>query len=274
VLDGFSFEPYDHREWYRCGAWIASKTITATNCVKAFSSFLRNILIPVSKCSVISQCAFRLVGNSYFIYRENQNSEKVIFICHVYSTGYTGLHFTDHEIMQLPKFNAIPRKQALFFIMEAANASTFYTRLVMLLAATEALVGEIKKGKKVETNKKALRRILGSTLFDKFYAYGTGLRHKLIHGNLDTKTHRRFNGLAKKMYDRLRDYFKNEFGIQLNERVVHPQRNFYDNFYRADMFWKLKDEKFLNLRLIENALNSNQVTNIMLESSIKPLKNY
>ncbi|KKR31225.1 MAG: hypothetical protein UT63_C0078G0005 [Candidatus Gottesmanbacteria bacterium GW2011_GWC2_39_8] len=248
-LGGYDFSSYTE-EWWNCDAWVASKVIEANNAGEARYKFITDLIPQVEKCSVVSQCAFRIVANSYFIYKQNNNPDKVIFIYYVRDVGHTGLHFDTQEIEQLPKLDLIPNQKGLFYIMEAANASTFYTRLSMLLASAEGFAGEIRAKNQTRTDQTALENILGSELYKKLYSYGTGLRHKLFHGNIQA-----FDGLTEQIYDKLRTYLKTQFDIQLEENVVHPQRNFSDNFQYASTFEKLKDEKYLDLKLIEEVFD-------------------
>lgn len=51
---------------------------------------------------------------------------------------------------------------------------------------------------------------------------------KLLHGNV--QAHHLFDGLTDEIYGKLLDYLRATYDIQILEGVVHPQRNFYDNF--------------------------------------------
>ncbi len=262
---GYDFSPYT-KKWWNCNAWVASKVIGANSAGEARYKFMKDLIPEVQKFSVVSQCAFRLIANSYFIYRKTNNPDKVIFVYYVRDVGHTGLHFDTQEIEQLPKFDSIPNMNSLYYIMEAANAGTFYTRLSMLLAAAEGFAGEISGNGQVRTDQPALKAILGVELYDKLYPYGTGLRHKLVHGNI--QNHQLFDGLADAVYDKLTQYLKSQFDIQLEENVVHPQRNFYGNFQYASTFEKLKDDSFLDLKTIEDAFDENNPKRYEIEANI------
>lgn len=262
---GYDFSSYT-KEWWNCDAWIASKVVRANNAGEARYMFIAGLTPEVQKFSVVSQCAFRLVANSYFIYKKTNNPEKIIYVYYVRDVGHTGLHFDTQEIKQLPKFESIPNKNGLFYVMEASNAGTFYTRLSMLLAAAEGFAGEINGKGQVRTDQNALKAILGDGLYNKLYPYGTGLRHKLIHGNI--QNHQLFDGLADEVYNKLIEYLKGNFGIQLEENVIHPQRNFYGNFQYASTFEKLKDESFLDLKTIDDAFDDNNPQSHAIEVNI------
>jgi hypothetical protein len=262
---GYEFSPYT-KEYWSCDAWVASKIISANNAGEARYKFITDLVLEVEKFSVVSQCAFRLVANSYFIYKKTHNPDKIIYIYYVRGVGHTGLHFDTQEIEQLPKFESIPNKNGLFYIMEAANSMTAITRLTMLLASAEGFAGEIKKNGRIQTDQNALKAILGDELYDKLYPYGTGLRHKLIHGNIQNQS--LYNGLAEAVYEKLTEYLENNFDIQLEQNVVNPQRNFYGNFLCAGSFEKVKDESLLDLKMIEDAFDDDNPKKHEIEAAI------
>ncbi len=249
---GFYFRSYSDEFW-NCDAWVATKEVKAETGGEARSIFYRELIPCIERFSVVSQCAFRIVANSYFIYKKTNNLEKIVYIYYVREVGHTGLHFDQEEIEQLSKFDSISNKASLMYISEAANASTFYTKLAMLLSAAESFAGQIFKKGQVKTNHAELSKILGGELHDRLYKYEVGLRHQLFHGNI--KSHDLFDGLTETVYDKLREYLKTKYDIELDPRVVHPQRNFNGNYQAASTFDKLIDEKYLDLKLIEPAFD-------------------
>ena len=137
--------------------------------------------------------------------------------------------------------------------MEAANATTFYTRLTMLIGAVEGLAGETNTKGQIKTNLTIVKQILGDGLYEKLYKYGTGLRHKLLHGNIEG--HHLFEGISDEIYNKIREYLRLEHDIQLEENVVHPQRNFYCNFEQTSMYMRFKEKPVLDLKTIEEAVD-------------------
>ncbi|MBI3887498.1 hypothetical protein HY310_00325, partial [Candidatus Microgenomates bacterium] len=82
------------------------------------------------------------------------------------------------------------------------------------------------------------------------------------------QNHQLFDGIADAVYDKLREYLGSNFDIQLEENVVHPQRNFYGNFQYASTFEKLRDESFLDLKTIEDAFDDNNPKKHEIEANI------
>jgi hypothetical protein len=152
------------------------------------------------------------------------------------------------------------------YITEAANATTFYSRLTMLLSAVEAFAGEINIGKTVVTNHEAIKAMLGNELHEKLYKYGTGLRNKLLHGNFGA--HHLFDGLSDQVYNKIRTYLRESFDVQMNEDVVDPQRNFHENFQSASMFMKFNDPPNLDLKEIEIAVDDDNPERVEKEREI------
>lgn len=265
VLEGYELTSYI-KNWWESDAWVASKVINANNAGEARFEFMNGLIPQIEKCSVISQCAFRFVANSYIIYKKTNNPEKIVYIYFVRSVSHTGLHFDEEEIAQLPKLLSVSNQKAFLYISEAANATTFYTRLTMLIAAVEAFAGEITKGGKIMTNQEEIKKILGKELFDKLYQYGKGLRHKLLHGNLGA--HHLFDGLTDEIYNKIRTYLRKSFDVQISENVVQPQRNFYGNFECAKMFMKFINEPVLDLKEIEEAIDDDKPSHFEKERKI------
>ncbi len=251
-FEGYQFSSYTN-EWWNCDAWVASKVVKANTSGEARFEFVKGLIPQIEKCSVISECAFRFVANSYFIYKQTHNPEKIIFIYFVRNVGHTGLQFENDQVAQLPKMASIPNQQAFMYIMEASNATTFYTRLTMLLSAVEALAGEIKKGKTIVTNHQEIERILGKDLHDKLYKYRSGLRNKLLHGNFGA--HHLFDGLTDDIYNKLVSFLKTTYDIQIQKGVVHPQRNFYDNYQYTSMFMQFNKEPILDLKEVTETID-------------------
>lgn len=264
--EGYDFQAYDPRESWNCDAWVASRIIKAKDAGEARYIFLNGLMPLVEHFSTISQCGFRFIANSYFIYKQTNNSEKIVYIYYVRPVNHTGLMFWDNEVAQLEKIKKVPKQKGFFYIMEAANATTFYTRLVMLIGAVEAFAGEvIIKGQK-RTDPVMLKKILGDTLKERLYKYGDGLRNKLLHGTIEG--HHLFEGINDEIYNKLREYLRSYFDIQLEENVVDPQRNFYGNFEVAKFYMKFKDELVLDLKTVEEAVDDRYGSKPNLEMQI------
>lgn len=270
LIRPFEFKGYELSsftpEWWDCDAWVASKVINAKSANEARFEFINGLIPIVEKCSVVSQCAFRLIANSYIIYKQTNNSEGIVYVNFVRPVGYTGLHFDEDEIAQLPKLSSIPNQQAFMYIAEAANATTFYSRLAMLLSAVEALAGEIIHGKSVITNHEAIKEIIGIELHEQLYRYGTGLRNKLLHGNI--VAHHLFDGLSDLVYEKIRAYLRKNYEIHMQDDVVHPQRNFHGNFQYLSTFMKLKSTSNLNLNDIEIAMDNDNPKHVEKEKEL------
>ena len=258
TLEGYEFSSYNS-DWWDSDGWVASKEIVAETAGKARYDFMKGLFPLVPELSVVSQCAFRYIANTYFIYRLTNNREKKIYVNFVREVSPTGLHFDEKEVTNLIKIHSIPNKHALYFIAEAAHGGSLYTDLALLLIGVEGLAGEIEsKGQKM-TNKTELKEILGEELYKKLYPYGEGLRNLLFHGNV--KEHGEFDGLVEKVYECIRTYLKVKYDIALEENVVHPQRNFHGNFEEAKALESFKGEPNLDLKFIHESFDENQNRN-------------
>lgn len=255
TLEGYEFSSYDP-EWWHSDGWVASKEIEAENAGKARHEFMKGLFLLVPELSVISQCAFRYIANSYFIYRLTNNPEKKIYVYFVREVPPVGLHFDDGELANLMKIHNIPNKHGLFFIADAANGGSFYTDLSMLIIGVEGLAGEVQIGRTKKTNQVVLKEILGEELFTKLYPYGEGLRNILFHGKV--KNHAEFDGLVEEVYVRVRTYLKTKYDISLDENVVNPQRSFHGNFEQASALEAFRGSPVLDLKLVHESFDDRQ----------------
>lgn len=270
TFDGYEFSSYDS-EWWNSGGWVASKEIEAKNAGNARSEFVKGLFPIVPELSIVSQCAFRFIANTYFIFKTTNNTEKKVFINFVREVPPVGLHFDKNEIENLNKIHNIPNKNGLYFIADAANGGSVYTDLSMLLIGVEGLAGEVKSRGVKKTDQIKLKEILGEELFNKLYPYGVGLRNLLFHGKV--KNHSDFDGLVEKVYGSIRSYFKTKYNISIEENVVHPQRSFHGNFEQASAFEAFKNDVVLDLKSIHEAFDDNQKRNNMFTYS-EGLKDY
>lgn len=255
TLEGYEFSSYDP-EWWHSDGWVASKEIKADTAGKARYEFMKGLFALVPEFSVVSQCAFRYIANTYFIYKLTKNPGKKIYIYFVREVPPVGLHFDEKEIANLMKIHDIPNKHALYFIADAAHGGSMYTDLTLLLIGVEGLAGETEiKGVKM-TNKAVLNEILGDELYKKLYTYGSGLRNLLFHGNV--KDHGQFEGLVQKVYSCILTYLKVKYAIDFEENVMHPQRSFHGNFEQAAALEAFKGTPVLDLKIIHEVFDDKQ----------------
>ncbi|EKD99966.1 MAG: hypothetical protein ACD_22C00127G0016 [uncultured bacterium] len=264
-LDGFNFCRYDQQDW-DCDAWVATKSIEASNMLDAKRIFFRTLSPHIEKFSAVSQCAFRLFANSYFIFKEDNNTDNLIYIYFCKTTGHVGLMFDDEEIQQVCKLSDSLSNKGFFYLGESTNATTYYTRLTMLIMAVEGFAGEntIKTKNKTifKINHKALRAILGEDLYKNLYEPGVGLRNVLFHGKLED--HSKFDGLNERIYEKLTLLLSKTYDIAFEENVVHPQRNFHENYVYMHNFWTFKETTILDIHKIEDDLENRHSKNNFL----------
>lgn len=250
--DGFTFSSLTNEFW-NCRAWVAEKEIEAINVIEAINKFRNELVETIPKLCVTSQCSFDFVTNTFFAYKYNENPKNVIYVFYTRSRPNVGLMFNDEEKSQLKNIEKIPRKEGLFFLMDAANCSSYYSRTAMLLITIESLAGQVLSDRGFIADKDELNKILGNELRLKIYKGGTGLRNKLFHGaNIN---HKEFQGLNKILYQKIINYLENNFGVILNKSVVDPQRNFNEIKEKINYFWKFKNDINLSFIDIENYFN-------------------
>lgn len=255
--DGYNFSSFD--DWWKSEFWVITKKIEAEDIFKAYNSFYLGMIPLIERFSVISQCAFRIAPNSFFVYKHYDNPKNAVYLRYIKSASHTGLHFDEKEIKQISKFDCLTKKEGLLYISEAANVTTYYGRLAMLIVAAEGFASEITKEKngktKYFTNHVELKSMLGENLHKKLYEPNIGLRNILFHGKLTNQP--QFNGIAEEVYGALLGYLKKTCGINFEENVVHPQRHSYGNFLEMKDFWYFDNEVVLDIKKLEQDVDTN-----------------
>ena len=116
-------------------------------------------------------------------------------------------------------------KTFYFYWNDAVNTIGYSAKLLLMFSAIEALV----KKKNGKNDYKKVEEILGLELKEKIYKPNDGLRHRLVHGEyiLDSSGINYVEEIHKKVVN----FFNNKIFKEnlIDEKVVSPQRNFFDN---------------------------------------------
>ena len=88
-------------------------------------------------------------------------------------------------MQSLENLERYDKNEVFTYLRESTNAGSFTTRLAMLVAALEAIAGEMKNQKIRGTDKKyiAEKILKNSDLCDNIFKYGTGIRNQILHGH-------------------------------------------------------------------------------------------
>lgn len=231
-------------------AWIAEKKIEAGNLLEAIDKFRKDLLEIVQQCCFISQCYFSLIPESWMVIKENDNTDKIFFLRFTRETEAVSLPFNKGKLESLKKLQSFERKPAFMYLNESTNASTFYTRLAMLIIALESIAGEEKPQK---TNKKYIEdKILkDDILYREIFAPGVGIRNKIFHGKEVNIT----EDYVDKIYKKIVEYFNSEFDTQVSLDVKHPLRTPWGYYKEMKGFFKAKNGRSRDFREIVEKLN-------------------
>ncbi len=250
LYDRFEFRGFTLAPWKydpvsgTCGdAWCVIKAIEAENVDEAFLTFRRELLSIVDRIAFVSQCYTVAEQDPYLVIRINDNERRQLFFRYSEERPVTPLMFMDEEKNALEALEAYKDKGDVFrYLREATNATTFYTRWMMLISALEAMAGERVdlKGRRKQTKTTYIENeiLKAKDLYEKLYGYGTGLRHKLMHGgkvDLTSDEHKDRNYVAE-IYEAILRYFRESHGAVISTEVVGPQRTRLGN-YRSWAGW-------------------------------------
>ncbi len=248
-----TYDGYEFRQWDResqdkpnARALISHKSIDAQTVNDAIYAFREGLFRLVDRIAFLSQCYTSTEVQPFMIVRENDNSEKILYLYYSKESEGVPLGFSDREIEGLKKLESYTEKGDVFrYIREAANASSYYARLMMLISALEAIAGEKTGTKFKQTDKNYIRDhvLKDSDLYDKIYKYGDGIRNRLLHGgkvDLSETEHRDID-YVDKIYKAIVRYFNENYGTAINTKVVKPLRSPYGNYEVYNLWLKPKE---------------------------------
>ena len=228
LLQPFDYEEFHFKQWgstVKDGptghVWIADKLIEASDIVKAINKFHKDLFKIITQCCLVSQCYFRMISEPFMVLKQNNNPNNILYLYHTKERRAVSLPFRKEEIESVKHLKSFPRKGAFMYINESTNATSFYSRLAMLIIALESIAGE--KSISV-TDKDYIKNdiLKDDTLFDKIFQHGTGIRNKIFHG----KEVQIKDNYVKKIYESIVKYFNTKYHTTINLNVVHPQRTF------------------------------------------------
>lgn len=240
-------------------AWIAEVIEQADDAITAINNFRKRLLPFVDRVAFASQCYSVAELESFSVQKQNDNPENILFFRYSKNCKGVSLHFGDEEKATLAAFAKYPMRGDVFrYLSESINATTFYTRLAMLIAALDAIAGEKESSGRKETDKKYIKNeiLKDEKLFERLYAYGQGIRNQLFHGaSVDfTKAGTEEYSLPDQIYSKIVAYFNKKHGASISTDVVSAPRNPI-GIYQVSNLW-------LQSNFGQNNLNLRQLTKL------------
>ncbi|RMH35775.1 MAG: hypothetical protein D6690_08175 [Nitrospirae bacterium] len=156
---GVRFSPWGHDFGQEEKFWLAEATVEAENYREAWKRFGTSLSQICPKISFISQCYFEYLAQPMLIVRRN---DTVGFIRYVTDDDSVGLNFMGQERLALSRLmqrQDVP-DEFYFYWHDAVNAIGYSAKLLLMLAALEALVK--RENQQKDWNK--LEDILGTEL--------------------------------------------------------------------------------------------------------------
>jgi hypothetical protein len=142
---GYRFEQWDYTPAHGPvgDAWRASKIMVARDIDDALRNFSLELASLIDRIAFVSQCFTMVEVQPFFILKLNENEDRVLFAYYSKERRGVPLHFSAKEQEALAELEKYEEKGDVFRLLrESTNATRFYTRFVMLVAALEAMAGE------------------------------------------------------------------------------------------------------------------------------------
>ncbi len=164
--------------------------------------------------------------------------------------------FREEERESLEALETYDEKGDVFrYLREETNAATYYTRLVMLISALEAIAGQSPTRRGRSTDKDYIRQeiVQDDELFDRLLKYGEGVRNLLLHGSkvdLASSEHRDFN-YAVQLHGKICGYFNRKHHTKINMAAIDVPRASSGNYKTLGMWLTPRPpETLLDLRTL------------------------
>ena len=259
--NGFSFSAWcvDYQAGRQDG-WLVKKQIEADTIEEAFRQFSPHFYWLVDRIAFIGQCHTTADLETFMIIKPDDNR---FFWRYAKKREPVPLHFNDDEGRSLAALDKYEEKGDVFrYLREATNATSFYTMLVMLVSALEAMAGitDEKGHRNVDREYIAEKILKDKALCDRLFKYGEGLRNQILHGGfVDYSMHGGTNYNII-IYDAIIDYFNDCHGLKIDKTAKGRPRTMAGK-YTVWSHWCewVKDDTQISLQLLNQKCDADAV---------------
>lgn len=228
---GFTFSPwsYDSASGTSNG-WLAEKSYDARNIHDAGEEFAKEFFPIVDRIAFISQCHTSASLQPFLITKADEDR----FNCRLAKKrDPVSLSFEEQERASLSALATYdPDGDVFRCLREATNATSFDTRLTMLVAAMEAIAGRTKPNGKREVDKDIIADTIlrDKDLFKRLDKYGSGIRNQILHGavvDMDLHGDTKYN---EEVGDKIIAYFNEHLGTAIDTEASGRPRSYVPSF--------------------------------------------
>lgn len=234
-------------------AWIVQTQIEAENSVDAYVVLVQKLNEILPRICFVSQCFLDFGHESFLILKKNNNPDNVFAFKRFDETKGGGLSFGKQEETAVKKLKGYQYPQVFKFLQESINTTNYYARTALMLAALEAMSGEVQAmscncenaKKRLTYNRNEMKKILNDDeLVDSLFGSG-GIRHKLFHGNIKDFESAFPEDYFSKIHKAIIRYFNNLYSVKITEDAKDVPRDF---IIKSEIFLPLKAKGFVSLQ--------------------------
>ncbi len=214
--------------------WLARAIIKADDVEAAYIRFQHDLTELTDRIAFVSQCYTAVEGESSLILPQENNPDRAFFFNFSFERGSSPLGFGLEQQAALARLEIYEeRGNAFRLLREACNSPWFYTRFSMLVAALEALAGEVNTDRGPIRNTEYIRDVIlkDEVLNDQIFKFRNGVRNQVLHGRKFEDSGADGGNIVDAIYDAIRRYFREEHDVHLEENVIRPMRNPTENFH-------------------------------------------
>jgi hypothetical protein len=229
---GITFSPWKI-DWVsgRHGGWLARMEVEGESPERAFESFSRPFQEMTDKIAFVGQCYTTTALQPFTISKPEDDR---FFFRHTKKRGAVPLSFGDKCLASLRALDSYSQTGDVFrYLHEAVNSVSFYTMLVMLVSALEAMSGVTdEKGQRKIDREYLAGQILGDkNLYDLLFKYGDGIRNQILHGGMVNDEMHGNTPYNQILFDKVIDYFNANHGLNIDKTIMGRPRQIIGNFH-------------------------------------------
>lgn len=243
MFDGLRVEPWSvDMQRGRQSGWIAKAEVEADTIDDALRDFFERFYRLVDRVGFIAQCHTAAELETFRITKPN---DRRFFWRFSRKQDAVPLHFNEAEIKSLLALEEYELRGDVFrCLREAVNATSFYTRFAMLVAALEAIAGQIETRRGLKTNRAYISDsvLKDRELCDKIFRARDGIRNQMLHGSFVDSEQHGYTNYNQVIYDAVVDYFNEQHGLEIDKGARGAPRSAAGSYRESRGWWRLVAE--------------------------------
>ena len=265
---------FDHGRGWLGDAWLAESFIESECAFDALVEFSGKMAKLIPKISFIGQAYIQYHLQPFLLTKGSSNLGFFYFPMEVEPVG---LMFLEEQKKALDILLSVEQYPKEFFLYwnDAVNTTGYSSKLLVMFSAIEALISQQGETKRRDL----LTEIFGEEDKALIYAQRTGLRHRLVHGAYYSDQDK--INFVELVHAKVISFFNRKVFCEnlIEERIIHPQRNFSGN-KQLHRYWikQIQNDFPLDLKFLLSNIGERDLAHVLrsykIVSDDNDLKNF